>query len=163
MSMMKKAIFAIAALGMSTAPAYAATISSPAVSASADVTSGSVAVTIWGLFSVTCGVTMDGSVTSTTQVTFTSGTSTGTNCNSGPGGAGAVQYPIVANSTSTSVITVDHFHLTTPVGVCEWYDVPLNYNNSTGVATIPSGLADGPCSSISGTLQTGNSQVVLAP
>ncbi|WP_152616272.1 hypothetical protein [Sphingomonas sp. ERG5] len=148
-------------------PALANPIASPVLGAPVNVT-GAISTTVLGfLFNATCNVTMSGTVTSvgtaTTPgvVTFTSGTATDI-----PGGAvcndqtlGTVTFPIIARTTSQSVLTIDQLKLTTPLGTCTKNNVPVAWNNSTSGGTIST--AAGICTSVTGTLQTVSSPIVI--
>lgn len=128
----KTVILALAATAM-TSPALAATsISSPSVSTALTGTGNLDADSPNG--NHVCAVVLTGSVTSSTQVVFDSGTTTGTLCDDAQG----VFDDFVVNTvpTSTSQLKVVTIDFNAPFGLCKKNNVTVNWNNGTSTATI---------------------------
>ncbi|MDK2760102.1 MAG: hypothetical protein KYX64_01935 [Sphingopyxis sp.] len=174
----KSSLIAMIALSLSATPAFAGgKVVSPGVGGSVDVVddnSSVMSATVLGFITVKCYIGMTGTVTATGSTApttpsvngtarYTSGTARDfpgySGCNSGPGGAGAVTYPINVEAISATQIRVQTLQIATPIGTCTKNNVVLNWNNTTKIATMPSTSA-APCTSVSGTLHVPTLDIV---
>lgn len=175
---LKTALVAMAAVSMIATPAFAGKISAPtSVGDPVNVVSSpnsKIKATVLGWVTADCHITIDGEVVAlgstapTTpvvngEVRFNSGTSTdippSTSCNSGPGGAGAVVYPMRAIAISPTVIRVARIELQTPVGNCVKTNQDFAWNNTTKIATLATTSAF-PCTAISGSMYVPSLNIV---
>ncbi|MGL3821813.1 hypothetical protein [Sphingopyxis sp. R3-92] len=178
----KSSLIALLALSMGATPAMAGKVTAPAVGVPGnlvvvDDNTSIVSATVLGFITVKCYVGMgngDGTVltTGSTLPTTPSVNGTGrfgsgtardypgfTGCNSGPGGAGAVTYPINVEAVSPTQIKVATLQIVTPIGTCTKNNVLLGWNNTTKVATLPTTSA-GVCTNVSGSLHVPSLNII---
>ncbi|QNQ10203.1 hypothetical protein [Sphingomonas alpina] len=131
MAIIRNCVAAFACLGM-VSPVLANPITSPAVgdpvTATASFTSS---ISGQSIFHTCHYQSMTGTVTGVDTITFVSGTSSDCPVSAGPG---AISFPLIVRTTSTTQVKVDVLQLGSLAGYCTRSNVAFSWNNATSTA-----------------------------